>query len=134
MLILCLILTKIAITPTFIFWLSLTHTFLQRSFLQLQLSQCYIRLKNTHSLKKIKRYTQSTGTADGCKLIETSGKSRLNYKGLKGSLPLTLLLRHALSSSIITTIVNQPIYNHVTLSTVLISALQMSIWFFIYIV
>ena len=40
---------------------TLTHTHAR------SLSCVYNRLKNTHSLKKIKRYTQSTGTADGCK-------------------------------------------------------------------
>lgn len=63
------------------------------------------------------------------KIIQTSDKGRLNYiKGPKKIPPFSTLFRFL--SLIITTIVNQPIYNHVTLITVL-SALQMSTWFFI---
>ena len=44
----------------------------------------YNRLKNTHSLKKIKRYTQSTGTADGCKNYSTPAtKVGLTIKGAR---------------------------------------------------
>lgn len=44
-------------STTFSLIRSCSHTFCFRD--------CYNRLKNTHSLKKIKRYTHSTGTADG---------------------------------------------------------------------
>lgn len=92
---------KITITPTFIFADYHWHTqFLLQwsiffrnyySFSLLSHSRLlsltltfYNRLKNTHSLKKIKRYTQSTGTADGWKkLFEPPTKVGLIIRVLK---------------------------------------------------